>query len=322
MRRFDSIFSSLVVLALAVQLVLASTAGSEPANPGRGGEALRVAALLPWVADAVALAGPGATLVAGVRRQLHEPLPGSVVDLGNPHSPNLERLAEARPALVVADTAIHARFAAPIEKLGAKLLLLETGSVDETLAALRRLAEALGGATPLVARIEAVADRLAELAGQSDASVVALFGAPGTFYVMTERAWLGDLARHLGFGLAVAGTGGDERFPGLVAVSDEAMATTRPDLVLLVAHGDPARIQAELERRTAGGGPWSGLATARLGIHVLDPGLFSANPGLELARAAEMLAALAVPASASAATGSTEAGSRRALARETKSGRP
>lgn len=293
MRRFDSLFTSLVVIALVAQLALASRAGSQPTASAPGGEGLRVAALLPWAADAIAASGSGATLVAGVRRQLHEPLPAAVIDLGNPHSPNLERLAEARPALVLADAAIHARFAGPIRKLGARLVLLESDGVEATLASLERLVEVLGGAPPLVERIEAVRRRLAALAGRSNASVVALFGAPGTFYVMTERAWLGDLARHLGYELAVAGTSGDERFPGLVAVSDEAMATTRPDLVLLVAHGDPARIRAELERRTASGGPWAGLAGARLGMHVLDPDLFSANPGLEIARAAELLAAFA-----------------------------
>ncbi|MBY0400371.1 hypothetical protein K2X89_08760, partial [Myxococcota bacterium] len=43
--------------------------------------------------------------------------------------------------------------------------------------------------------------------------------------------------------------------------------------------------------------PWVGqavaLAGARLGIHVLDPQLFSANPGLDIVRAAEALVALA-----------------------------
>jgi len=289
MRRLQAFFVPAVLVTLALEILIASTARSaEPSSPSTP---IRVATLLPWADDAVRIAGGPALLVAGVRRSLHEPLPEDRIDLGNPHAPSLERLAEARPDLVVADAAIHARLADPIRKLGARMLLVETASVAQTLEALARLSQALGGSAALDARIAAARDRLDALSGRSRASVLALFGAPGTFYVMTERAWLGDLAKTLGFELAVAG-GGDERFPGLVAVSDEVMATARPDLVLLVAHGDPTKIRAELARRTAGGGAWAGLAKARLGVHVLDPGLFSANPGLGIVEAAEALVAL------------------------------
>lgn len=289
MRRLQAFFVPAVLVTLALEILIASTARSaEPSSPSTP---IRVATLLPWADDAVRIAGGPALLVAGVRRSLHEPLPEDRIDLGNPHAPSLERLAEARPDLVVADAAIHARLADPIRKLGALMLLVETASVAQTLDALARLSQALGGSAALDARIAAARDRLDALSGRSRASVLALFGAPGTFYVMTERAWLGDLAKTLGFELAVAG-GGDERFPGLVAVSDEVMATARPDLVLLVAHGDPTKIRAELARRTAGGGAWAGLAKARLGVHVLDPGLFSANPGLGIVEAAEALVAL------------------------------
>lgn len=295
MQRPGLLFLPVVLALLVVEVLLASTARSaEPQT--RAGSArpklLRVAALLPWVAEAVEVAGPDVALVAGVRRVLHEPLPDGLVDLGNPHSPSLERLVEVHPDLVVADRAIHARLAPQIEQLGARVLLLGTDSVAETTASLDALSAALGRPAPLEARIAEVRARIGALADRSEASVVALFGAPGSFYVMTERAWLGDLARHVGLDLAITASG-DERFPGLVAVSDEAMAMAHPDLVLLVAHGDPNRIRADLERRTAEGGAWSGLAGARLGIHVLDPDLFSANPGLEIVRAAEALVALA-----------------------------
>src|SRR5690606_8071544 len=93
--------------------------------------------------------------------------------------------------------------------------------------------------------------------------------------------------------------GGDERFPGLLALSDERLASLRPSLVLLVAHGDPNAIEAAFAQRTAEGGPWSGLrAEADRGVHALDPALFTANPGLDVARAAEALVAMARDGSA------------------------
>lgn len=291
MLRLDRFLAPIVLVVLLVEVMLASSARSADSAAAEP-KTIRVAALLPWVGDAVALSGSSAQLVAGVRRELHKPLPADLIDLGNPHSPSMERLAEARPDLVVGDRAIHARLAPQLEQLGSRLLLLGTDSVAETLASLTSLSQALGGSKALDAQIDAVRSRIGQLEGKADGSVVALFGAPGSFFVMTERAWLGDLARHVGFDLAISQTG-EERFPGLVSVSDEAMAMAHPDLVLLVAHGDPNRIKADLERRTATDGAWAGLAGARLGIHVLDPQLFSANPGLDIVRAAEALVALA-----------------------------
>jgi iron complex transport system substrate-binding protein len=83
--------------------------------------------------------------------------------------------------------------------------------------------------------------------------------------------------------------------PGYVPLSDEVLATLRPELLLLLSHGDPARVEAEFRRRLEGG-PWQGLRTsARRGVHVLDPVLFQANPGLGVVDAARALTALVAP---------------------------
>lgn len=280
----------ILISCLLLTVSLSAPAWSSPAQAAP----VRVATLLPFVEDALALAPERAVVVASVRRSLHAPLAEHVIDLGNPHSPSFERLAEARAELVIADRAIHGRHEAALSAGDARVLLLETSGIESTLLALGHVSEAIGGSDALDGRIAALRQEIADLAIHEATSVLALFGSPGSFYVMTERAWLGDLVTALGLQNAVE-SGGDERFPGLVPVSDEVLALARPDLVLLVAHGDPRKIRADLERRTALGGAWAGLAKARLGIHVLDPALFSANPGLELGRAAHQLVRLASP---------------------------
>jgi iron complex transport system substrate-binding protein len=274
-------FRSAALVAVAV-LLLPFAANADPT---------RVATLLPFVEDAVAIAGDRAIVVASVRRSLHAPLAEGVIDLGNPHSPNLEKLAEARADVVIADAGVHARFRGALASTGAKVLMLETSDVESTFEALSEVSAAIGGSDSLDARIETTRETIEELAVEGAPKILALFGSPGTFYVMTDRAWLGDLAKRVGYASTIDG-GGNERFPGLVPVSDEVMAMAKPDLVLLIAHGNPAQIRAELDRRTAKGGAWAGLAGAALGVHVLDPALFSANPGLDLSRAAEELVRL------------------------------
>lgn len=250
----------------------------------------RVATLLPFVADALALAPEHATVVASVRRSMRSPLPEGLIDLGNPHSPSFERLAEARPDLIVGDRQIHAALRGALSDLGAELVLIDTTGADSTLDGLLELSRTIGGSPSLTARVARVRAEVRELAISEPIRVLVLFGAPGSFYAVTERAWLGELVRALGF-QNLAPTAGDERFPGMVVLSDEVVAALDPELVLLVAHGAPQKIREDLESRTRSGGAWSSLGRARRGIHVLDPALFSANPGLELARAARLLVA-------------------------------
>ncbi|MEZ4290990.1 MAG: ABC transporter substrate-binding protein [Myxococcota bacterium] len=275
-------------LVLLVLLLLASFVPS-----ARAQGTTRVATLLPFVEEALTRANPEdeVLVVASVRRSLREPVAAGLVDLGNPHSPNLEQLASARPALVVGDAAIHARLEEPVARLGARLMLLDTSSVGATLEALDDVARTLGGCEGLEREVARARAELTAMTTARRERVLPLFGTPGSYYVMTERSWLGSLLVDLGFELTI-GDAGDERLPGLVPVSDEAIAVARPEIVLLVAHGDPQRLRRELLERAGEGGAWASIASARLGVHVLDPALFSANPGLALPRAAQALVGL------------------------------
>jgi len=289
-------------VAVAAAALLAMAAVGPTARAASGAEPVRVATLLPFVEDALRGAGAGVEVVATVRRSLHVPVPEGTVDLGNPHSPDFEGLALARPDLVVGDASVHARLREALGRGGAEVVLLDTSGVDETLDALLAIGERVGARPALEARVAAVRGAIAEAALAEPVSTLVLFGAPGSFYAMTERTWLGDLLARLRFSNAADGVAGRERFPGLVALSDEALAGFDPSLVLLVAHGDPAAIRRELLRKMEAGGAWRRLREADA-VHVLDGALFSANPGLGMADAAEALLALAHEGSLPAVSG-------------------
>jgi iron complex transport system substrate-binding protein len=281
----------IALLGLIAALAAGAPAAADP---------LRVASLLPFVGDALAEIPEHAQLVASARRDLRTPLP-DVVDLGNPHSPDLEALAAARPQLVVGERTLHARLEADLARSGARVLLLDTSGVDATLGGLVELGRQLGDGEELKQRAAAVRDSLAALRLAKPVPVLALFGTPDSFFVITERTWIGDLLARLGFELPVLTAAESPRFPGFVPVSDELLVTLRPELVLLVAHGDPAALREALARKTAEGGPWSAVGRAATrGVRVLDPHVFGSNPGFGMDRAAKELVALAEPASAAA----------------------
>lgn len=284
----------------ALLLVLAASVDAGAVDPSHA----RVAVLLPFVGDALAETPGAFTLVATVRRSLHEPVAGGVVDLGNPHSPSFERLAEARPTLVVGDRSIHGPLAKRLSIGGARVVLLDTGSIDATFAGLDEVGRLAGAGDAMTARTRAIRKDLEALALAKPVPVLVVFGVPGSFLVFTQRTWLGDLLATLGFVNVGDVERGNERFPGLVQLGDETMASLQPELVLLVAHGDPQALGAALAKRMADGGPWGSLgAAATRGIHALDPRLFSANPGLALPVAASELVTFATGTPAPAAPG-------------------
>jgi len=280
-------------LILTAGLAWAPGAGAQ-ATPEAG--PTRVATLLPFVEDALRRQAPesAAVVVATVRRSLHQAPPEGVADLGNAHSPSLESLAQARADLVVGDAVLHAGLREELERVAGDVLLLRTDGVEATLEALEEVGRRVGAPEPLSRAVDTTRERIAKLALERPVPVLALFGAPGTFYALTSRTWLGDLLARLGFENAVDTGTGEERFPGIVALSDEVMATLRPELVLLVAHGDREKIQSAFESRIGSGGPWAGLGrSAHRGLHVLEPRLFAANPGLAMDAAARRLVELA-----------------------------
>lgn len=277
-----------------VSLLGAATTGEPPAAPAANAPPVRVATLLPFVEDALRRVPERATVVAAARRDLRSPVAPGTIDLGNPHGPSFERLAASRPELVIGDASLHAPLREALGRSGAEVLLIETSGVDATFDALLAIGRCVGAEAELAAAVAKARDELAALALSEPLPVLPLFGTPESFYAVTGRAWLGDLLARLRFENLGARAPGDERFPGLVALSDEVIATLRPRLVVLVSHGDPTTIREGFAKRIAAGGSWRSVRdSAGDAVHVLDPAVFSANPGLELPRAARALVELA-----------------------------
>ncbi len=259
----------------------------------------RVATLVPYAGAALAKYPDEVLVVATVRSDPRTPVPPGVIDLGSPHSPNLEQLAEARPGIVVTDAQMHGNLAEALGRTGARVVALDSTSLESTFAGLESLGADVGVGAEMKSDVAAVRAQLAELRIGEPLPTLVLFGAPGSFFVLTDATWIGDLLKAEGFANVVPKGGGGGRFPGFAPLTDEVLIGLRPRLVLLVAHGNPDGVRAAFERDLETRPAMSAMRkSATRGVHVLDSGLFSANPGLELPRAARALRVLAQPAAA------------------------
>ncbi len=266
----------LLALALAAQTAVAQA------------EPVRLATLLPYVAEAFDDFPASVTVVASVRRAEAPPLPAGVLDLGSSHAPSFEQLALARPQVVVADRRLHSSFAGQLARGGAEVILVEANSVAATFEGLLRVAGRLGLERELRARVAEVEAQLDRLARRQPLPVLPVFGAPGSFLLVTERTWLGDLLARQGLVTVLPGASGVEPTAGYVELSAEVLGTLEPRRVLVLCHGDPAQIEEAFRRRFGRALPGSPP------VSVLPLSLFAGNPGLRLAEAAEWLARLFV----------------------------
>jgi iron complex transport system substrate-binding protein len=255
-----------------------------------------VATLLPYVAEALTRVPEGVVVVAAVApREGGSPVAGAA-DLGNPHAPDLEGLARARPDLVVADARLHGALSDALARSGARVLLVSGDSVDGTLDGLAEVGRAAGVEAAMAGLLAETRRLLAAVPRPERLAVLPLFGSPGSSFAITRGTWLGDLLARLGFVNLAGGLGGGETVPGYVPLADEWLATQSPDLVVFVAHGDPTGVVEGFRRRRWGGGG----ALPAAALQVLDPDLFGANPGLRLPAAARRLVELAAGVEAAA----------------------
>lgn len=276
-------------LGALLLVAVASAAGAAEAP-------VRVATLLPYVEDALAGLDGRVVVVAAVRRRMHEPPAAGRLDLGSPHAPSLEQLAEARPDVVVADRTMHGPRRDDLARSGAEVLLVDSDTLDGTFDGLLAVGRRVGAEAPMAARVATAREQLASLALDRPTPALVLFGTPGAFLVVSNRTWIGDLAARLRVENVGARVSGSERVPGFVQVSDEVLAGMRPEVVLLVAHGDPEAIRAAFTQRLDAAGPWAGLrGAATRGVHVLPARTFATNPGLAMPDAARQLRALVQP---------------------------
>ncbi len=273
--------------------LLVAFGGIQPASSAsrQGDRPVRVATLVPFAEHALERLPAGRVeVVASVRRSPTSAIDG-VVDLGSPHSPSLEALVGARPDLVIADRAMHAALAPRLEDVAA-VLRIDGSSVDGTFESLRRIGQAVRADDEMRARIDEARQSLERQRMPEPVATLALFGTPSSLLAITSRTWLGDLLGEMNLDNLAADLSGRETVPGYVLVSDEVLATMRPELIVVVAHGDPVSVRAALDARLGEGGAWRSLADGAR-IHVLEAERFAANPGLGMVDVARHLNELA-----------------------------
>lgn len=241
--------------------------------------------------------------------RIHPPaaraIPSFPVEHGS--GPDAERLAAARPDLVI----LHVNFspfAANLEAtLDVPVALLEITSVDDVLTKLELLGRVLGKPQVATERIATLQHQIDAVTREAQAvtvdrpgpRVLALFGTPDAFYAFRDTSYLGSLLMRLG---AVNLAGEDAALGGMRSIAPlnlEQIVARSPETIVVVPHGPADAVRAYMAAHPA----WERIAAVRdRRVYMLDEALFSSSPGPRAAEALDHLKGLLYPQTVTAAS--------------------
>ncbi|MFJ2618470.1 helical backbone metal receptor [Glutamicibacter sp. NPDC087344] len=202
------------------------------------------------------------------------PLPEGTKDLpqiGNSVEPDLEKIAELAPDLILSPASIGESIDKKIKPLNLESSNLPTDSVVEleaTALALGELFDSQDQARELVRKVDQAQQEASTVVSETNPKkVLMLFGSPGELMVMGENTFAGEIANDLGATNVAALLGQEESYTPL---SMEQVIAQDPDVVLILAHGDAEAVLDGVKKELAEQPAWGKVSASKNdAIHAL-----------------------------------------------------
>lgn len=207
-------------------------------------------------------------------------LPASVDQVprvGSSHQLNLEQIAKLQPDVVLGPSSIKDSLEKSLKPTNLKTAYVPVDSLEElkvTTVALGRLFKQEAKATSFLqnfAKEETAALETAK--GKTAPKVLFLFGSAESLMFMNEDTFAGSLAKKLGASNVVSDV--LKQKDTYIPLNMESIVAANPDVILLVAHGDPAAAAKKFEEDVKKNGAWEKLNAFKNGkMKTLDYNLF------------------------------------------------
>ncbi|OME84144.1 ferrichrome ABC transporter substrate-binding protein [Paenibacillus sp. FSL A5-0031] len=207
-------------------------------------------------------------------------LPEAFVNLpriGSSHQPDLEQIAKLQPGVILGPSSIKDSLDKSFKPANLPTAYLPADSLDELKLSTVVLGRVYGKedkANEVLQKLseqEAEAVKLSE--GKDAPSVMVLFGSAESLMFMNDSTFVGSLAKKLGAKNVLSEVLKKE--DAYVPLDMESIVTANPDIILLVAHGDPSAVTKQLEDDVKKNGAWEKLNAFKNGkLIALDYSLY------------------------------------------------
>ncbi|NOU69584.1 ABC transporter substrate-binding protein [Paenibacillus sp. LMG 31461] len=201
----------------------------------------------------------------------------NVTKIGSSHAPDLEQIAKLTPDVIVSPASIKDSLEKKFQPAKLPSAYIPVDSLEElklSTVVLGRLFKQEAKATALLEKTITEETAARELGkGKPAPKVLILFGSAESLMFMNENTFTGSLVKQLGASNVVSDV--LKLKEAYVPLNMESIVAANPDVILLVAHGDPAAVSKKLEEDLKKNGSWEKLNAFKNGkFKPLDYNLF------------------------------------------------
>ena len=228
------------------------------------------------------------------RPSLHGETPAELQDIqeiGNPHQPNFEKIAEVHPDVLIASPSFK-QHAANLEAQGTKVVYTEANSVEDILNTIEMFGTLLDKSDEAKTVIDDLNEKIETASDDEKTGVKTLlvYGAPGSYLVALPNSLTGDLLERAGGENIASDFPKEDKYPQYASLSTEKIIERNPEAVMLITHGDPEAVKKAFEGEMEKNPAWKNLDAVKNGkVTVLPSHLFGTNPGTKLADAFDVM---------------------------------
>lgn len=207
-------------------------------------------------------------------------LPESLAEvprIGSSHQPDLEQIAKLQPDVVLGPASIKDSMEKKLGPASLPSAYLPVDSLEQLKLSTKTLGRLLGRDDQANAFLQDIERQEREaiegVKGKPAPKVMFLFGSAEALMLMNDNTFAGSLARNLG---AVNVVSEELKLTeAYVPFNMESIVAANPDVILLVAHGDPDAVAKKFEEDVKKNGAWEKLNAFQNGkMATLDFELF------------------------------------------------
>ncbi|WP_303966712.1 ABC transporter substrate-binding protein [Sporosarcina ureae] len=214
-----------------------------------------------------------------------------IAEIGNPHQPNFEKIAEINPEVIIAAPSFK-QHEANMERQGTKIVYTAANSVDD----IKKTIGLFGQLFDKETEAKTIQDDITEQIEKSSADkadavkTLLVYGAPGTYMVALPNSLSGNLLELAGGENIASDFPNEEKYPQYASLSVEKIIERNPEMVMLITHGEPEAVKAAFEGEMLKNPAWKNLDAVKKGnVMVLPSHLFGTNPGTKVVEALDVM---------------------------------
>ncbi len=214
-----------------------------------------------------------------------------VIEIGNLHQPNFEKIAEAHPDVLAASMGFQ-RHAENIERQGTKVVYTKADSVADIQGTIELFGQLLQKETEAEEINNAITEKVnsIDLSNSEPTRTLLVYGAPGTYLAALPNSLSGDLLELAGGENIASDFPQEESYPQYASLSVEKIIERNPEMVMLITHGDPDAVKEAFEGEMEKNAAWKNLDAVKNGnVVVLPSHLFGTNPGTNVTEALDVM---------------------------------